>query len=198
MSEQTAHEPTEEGALGVANALIRARSERGLTQVQLAEASGVARSTIKGYETGRNMPGGREIRSLCRVLRLSPNALLFGTETPFSDDEDDSKGERWSRDALAEPESEAQAKVRLYGLLPLLTAQEGASLLNLVQALAVARHGPEMAKAKIEQADMDVALLRAGLKVFQWAQRSTMPIDPKAVKKLFEDERKHIGKPEAT
>ena len=198
MSDPTSFEPAEDDALGVANALIRARAERGMTQVQLAEASGVSRSTIKGYETGRNMPGGREMRALCRVLRVSPNALLFGTETPFSGDAGDLKGEQWLRDALGEPESEARTKVRMNGLLYLLTAQERASLLNIVQALAVARHGPEFAAFKIEQADADVALMRGGLKVLQWAIRSTVPIDPEAVRKLFEDERKHIGKPETT
>jgi transcriptional regulator with XRE-family HTH domain len=189
MSESTSLTPTDEDAMSVANALIRARSELGLTQVQVAEASGVSRSAIKGYETGRNMPGGRELKALCSVLRVSPNAILFGTETPFSGGPEDGETPRWLRDASAEPESEDRARVRLSGLLSFLTSQERASILNLVQALAVARHGPEMPSFKIQQADHDVALMRAGLTVCQWAMRSTAPIDPAVVRKLFDEER---------
>src|SRR4051812_31321179 len=77
-------------AMSIASELIRARDERGITQAHLAELSGVSRSAIKGYESGRNMPGARELKALCQALAVSPNRLLFGAEdVTFGQERDD-------------------------------------------------------------------------------------------------------------
>src|SRR5690606_4832477 len=68
-----------------ASELIKARTELGLTQSKLAEQSGLSVSAIKAYESGRNLPGARELRELCQALQVSPNKLLFGTEAPFKE-----------------------------------------------------------------------------------------------------------------
>jgi len=150
-------------ALAVASALIKARTERGLTQAQLSEASGISRSAIKGYETGRNMPGSRELKALCRVLHITPNALLFGTETPFSGEPADAEDVRLLREALAEPEDAVVRRARLATMLALLTPGEVGSLLSIVQALAVARHGAEVVQQSILGADFLLGMQRSML-----------------------------------
>ena len=144
-------------ALGVASALIKARTVRGFTQAQLSDISGVSRSAIKGYETGRNMPGSRELKALCRALHISPNALLFGTETPFSGEPIDAENVAALREILAGPEDAKVTRARLAHLSTLLTTDEAASLFNLVQALAVARHGPEQVRQVILGSDLLLA-----------------------------------------
>jgi transcriptional regulator with XRE-family HTH domain len=141
-------------SMSVASALVAARAELGLSQAALADASGVSRSAIKGYETGRNMPGARELKALCAVLRVTPNALLYGTETPFSGDELDSEAARQTRTFLNEPKSAMHLRTQLMALGALLTIEEATSLLHLVRSLAVARHGPEIVKDALIGAEL--------------------------------------------
>lgn len=47
-----------------------------------AEGLGVSRAALSLYETGTNKPGAREITLLCEVLKVSPNWLLYGSESP--------------------------------------------------------------------------------------------------------------------
>ncbi len=42
------------------------------------DAVGISRTTIVRYESGENIPGGRELRILCDALWVPPNWLLFG------------------------------------------------------------------------------------------------------------------------
>lgn len=120
-----------------ASELIKARTQQGLTQSQLAEKTGLSVSSIKAYEVGRNLPGARELRELCRVLMISPNRMLFGTELPFDN--------RIVADAIVEggPAELQAARFETAYTLSLLTADEQASIGLLVQALAAARHGQE-------------------------------------------------------
>lgn len=142
--------------MGIANALIKARNELGLTQTQLSDQSGISRSAIKGYETGRNMPGSRELKALCMVLKVSPNQLLFGTETPFDGETGFGTGEAegFSRLMFSDPVDAKVTRARVAILAALLTSDEVNSLLNLVKALAVARHGAEVVKQNLEGADL--------------------------------------------
>ncbi|RZL04445.1 MAG: XRE family transcriptional regulator [Rubrivivax sp.] len=154
MTDQIPTDKDAQEALGIANALIKARNELGMTQAQLAEVSGISRSAIKGYETGRNMPGSRELKALCKALKLSPNVLLFGTETPFSDPNLEGAESEGFRLFLTDPEDAKRARARLAGLVLLLTNDEMASLLNLINALAIARHGAEVVEKHIAGADL--------------------------------------------
>lgn len=147
------HQPELE-AFGIANALIKARTELGMTQAQLAEDSGISRSTIKAYESGRNMPGSRELKAICRVLKVSPNMLLFGSESPFSEPSGPPGSEAGLRLLLSDGEDRKKARARIAMLSELLAPDEVESLLNLVQALANARHGAEIVREKILAADM--------------------------------------------
>lgn len=69
--------------------LKSAREARGLTQGGVATRSkmadpdgkGISRTAIIGYEQGTTKPGLRELRLLCQVLLVTPNWLIFGTDT---------------------------------------------------------------------------------------------------------------------
>lgn len=47
-----------------------------------ADRLGISRAALSLYERGINKPGAREITLLCEVLHVSPNWLLYGSESP--------------------------------------------------------------------------------------------------------------------
>ena len=137
-----------------ASELISARAKIGLTQGQLARASGLSLSAIKAYESGRNLPGARELRELCQALQISPNKLLFGTEAPF-------KAQSMA-DLLVDGEAEDDqvSRGRASFLLGLLAADERNAVVTLLRALALARHGEAEVKEVLLSADMVVGMGR--------------------------------------
>ena len=44
------------------------RTERGLTQLELANRAGVTPSTVYGWESGKYEPKGRQLRKIAEVL----------------------------------------------------------------------------------------------------------------------------------
>jgi len=142
MSEQAPQPSAEDEALGLASALIKARTERGFTQAHLSEVSGISRSAIKGYESGRNMPGSRELKALCSVLKVSPTALLFGSDEAFTT--------RLGANQLGTERN--QAKLKLLGLCAMLALDEVDALVRLATSIAVARHGMEPIAARMAEA----------------------------------------------
>lgn len=77
-------------ALEIGRRISQARNGLGLSQQAVQTRSkmldpdkiGVSRAALSLYETGTNKPGAREILLLCEVLSVSPNWLLFGSESP--------------------------------------------------------------------------------------------------------------------
>lgn len=63
--------------------LKRAREAKNLSHTDLYRLTGISRSVLSGYETGRTKPGAKEIKLLCEALSVNPNRLLFGSEEPF-------------------------------------------------------------------------------------------------------------------
>lgn len=59
--------------------LAKARKEKGLTQEQLAEMIGVAKSTLTGYEKGNREPDVIKIKKLIKILEIDADYLL-GTD----------------------------------------------------------------------------------------------------------------------
>lgn len=94
------------------------------------------------------MPGARELRELCQALGISPNKLLFGTETPFE--------QQSFADLLADGEKEDDhvARARATILLGLLSADERRALLTLAKSLAIARHGIDKVREAMTAADL--------------------------------------------
>jgi len=58
--------------------LKQARLENGLTQAQLAEMIGVAKTTLTGYEKGGREPDLYKIEALSKALNISADKLIMG------------------------------------------------------------------------------------------------------------------------
>lgn len=129
--------------MSIASELIAARTAQGMTQGVLADVSGVSRSAIKAYESGRNMPGSRELKALCATLKVTPNKLLFGTEDLTFSGPKGTSAERMEELLRAHPEEPRILRAKLAALAPLLTHDETQSLLVLVRGLVLARHGKD-------------------------------------------------------
>lgn len=77
-------------AVEIGRRIVHARNGLSLSQQAVSTRSGmldsdrigISRATLSLYETGTNKPGAREILLLCEVLSVSPNWLLFGSESP--------------------------------------------------------------------------------------------------------------------
>jgi transcriptional regulator with XRE-family HTH domain len=67
----------------VGERLRDARNAMELTQIALAEKSGVSRSAIVHYEQGNAPPGGNELIKLAATLRITPNFILSGSDDFF-------------------------------------------------------------------------------------------------------------------
>lgn len=67
--------------------LAAARKKRNLTQIQMAELSGINLSQIKRYESGHTQPSLEVLRRLALTLHVSADALLFDEEERGPSDE---------------------------------------------------------------------------------------------------------------
>lgn len=64
------------------------RKKRKLTQVELADRLGVARSTYSGYETGKTEPDFDTLEKIANYLEVSYDYLLGRTEDPTRNEKD--------------------------------------------------------------------------------------------------------------
>lgn len=77
-------------AVAIGRRLVEAREGLGLSQQSLhartkvhdAEGKGVSRAALSLYETGVNKPGARETIILCNTLKITPNWLFYGSDSP--------------------------------------------------------------------------------------------------------------------
>src|SRR5689334_17943064 len=69
---------------GIAAEIKRARTRAGKSHSELHRETGISRTVLIGYESGRTRPGAREIRLICDALNTTPNRLLYGMEEPFA------------------------------------------------------------------------------------------------------------------
>ena len=115
--------------------LVRARKDAGWTQNELHQRTGISRDAIKGYESGRNMPGSRELRVLCEALGVSANRVLWGRDD-FQAAAGPVKG------IFADPAMEqATLALRMFILVGLLTKQEQEAIFTLIEPIIVGRKG---------------------------------------------------------
>lgn len=122
--------------------LVKARKAAGLTQNELHVRTGISRDTIKGYETGRSMPGSRELRVLCEALGISANRALWGRE-----DFQEAVGPLRGR--VVQPAArQLTQQMMLIMLVQLLSQEEVGALFTLMEPLAIGRHG----RKKVEEA----------------------------------------------
>lgn len=74
----------------IGDRIVEARTGLGWSQQALhtrtklndPQEKGISRAVLSLYETGVNKPGARELVLLCESLRITPNWLLYGVETP--------------------------------------------------------------------------------------------------------------------
>lgn len=62
------------------NTLAAIRTYRGMTQEELAKASGVSKNAIARYEAGMNKPSAESVLKLAQALRCSTDILFGRTE----------------------------------------------------------------------------------------------------------------------
>lgn len=124
----------DELARDIGKRILEARTGLGLSQQGIHTRSklhdpdnmGISRAVLSLYETGVNKPGAREICILCETLKITPNWLLFGSDSP-------AKTLQASLDFLRG--DELSVSVRLsFGLLA-LAPEERDSLASLVLSL---------------------------------------------------------------
>lgn len=83
--------------MNVVCSLKRIRKERGLTQGELSELTGIDRISITRYETGKITPGGKALRKLAMALDVSVDEIIGEEETDHAEAEEDRGGEAAGR-----------------------------------------------------------------------------------------------------
>jgi transcriptional regulator with XRE-family HTH domain len=64
--------------------IAQLRTDRGLTQAELADRVGISRVALSHIETSRSIPGERTIALLAGMFRCEPHELVAGTDYPPS------------------------------------------------------------------------------------------------------------------
>lgn len=138
--------PTQLKNDSIANELVNARKVLGWTQTELHQRTGISRETIKQYETGRNLPGAREIRLLSAALKISPNRLLLGTEE-FAAGVSPLEGLA----KAGEPgEDEGyRAYMQFMGVYSFLLPSERAAILTLIEPILLSRKSAQEVKTML-------------------------------------------------
>lgn len=188
-------EPVEESgppprtADGLAIRLRTARERKGLSLSDLHRRSGFSKTALHDYESGRTKPGARELRSLCELLEVTPNWLVFGAEEPFA----------------PRPGLKSLVKLRNGGpmammvavfVVPLIIAaldeQELESLLALIGALVEARD-PEGFKTVTAMAETMTELYGEGspADLAAWSEKAG---DPEFLREFQEKVKARLGK----
>jgi len=96
------------------------------------EQVGISRAVLSLYETGTNKPGAREMRLLCDALKVSPNWLLYGSESP-------AQAIQPSTDFLRG--SEVELSARLAFAMLALDSVDRASISNIIFSILTQKLG---------------------------------------------------------
>jgi len=99
--------------------LTAIRQARGMTQVQLAEATGSTQRSISYYENDDGIPPASIVISLAKALKISTDELL-GIKPPRVEPDEDTEGKRlWKRFQMVTvlPEKDQRAVIRLINSL---------------------------------------------------------------------------------
>jgi transcriptional regulator with XRE-family HTH domain len=100
--------------------LTAVRKARGLTQIQLAEASGTTQRSISYYENDDGVPPSSAVIALAKALKVSADELL-GLRPPRLDrvDDDTETKRLWKRFQMVTvlPEKDQRAVIRLINSL---------------------------------------------------------------------------------
>lgn len=168
--------------VSVASELVRARKVLGWTQNELHQRTGISRDTLKQYETGRHLPGARELRLLSAALGISPNRLLLGSDE-FRPEPSLLQG--MLNDAEAD---EAKKMFRFYILYNMLTPTERNAVLTLIEPILTGRQGGEKGIRKAFAA-MDVVSQHAAPSIGSMMETMEETFDKKTTAKMSREIR---------
>ena len=73
--------------------LKNCRTDKGISQKDLAAMIGVAPSTYSQYESGTRSPDVIKIKKIAQALQVTGDYLLFGTDAPFREENEQSEYE---------------------------------------------------------------------------------------------------------
>ena len=62
--------------MSFADNLKKARLDRGMTQIEIANQLGVDKSTYSGYESGKRQPDVKRIKEIASILNVSADTLI--------------------------------------------------------------------------------------------------------------------------
>lgn len=54
--------------------------QKGMTQLELSEKTGINQSTISDWKTKKTNPAANKIMIICKALKVSPKKLLEGMD----------------------------------------------------------------------------------------------------------------------
>lgn len=63
----------------ISERIFEIMEQKNITQLELAQATGIGQSTISDWKTKRTNPSADKIMKICRVLKVSPEELLQDT-----------------------------------------------------------------------------------------------------------------------
>lgn len=69
--------------MSFAENLLRSMKNKGLSFADLSKKSGVSKSTIHGWTTGRRVQDLKELKRVAQVLEISLHELVFSEPDPF-------------------------------------------------------------------------------------------------------------------
>ncbi|MCX7279319.1 MAG: helix-turn-helix transcriptional regulator [Burkholderiales bacterium] len=156
-----------EGATSFADRIKQARDERGFTQGAVANRTkmfdpdkrGISRTALIGYEQGTSNPGLREIRLLCEVLAVTPNWLIFGTDSAVG-------VSHTASELLKRQSSQLAVVLRTALALTVLKGHEREALQSLVLSLVGRQLGDLRLSGLLSLSDLMEQAFFAQLKAF--------------------------------
>ena len=104
--------------------LVTLRQERGLTQVQLAKATGMTQRAISYYETEAELPPSPAIITLASILEVSADELL-GLKTP-----------KPSKAELRTPNPETERLWKRFQRMASLAERDQRAVIRLINSLS--------------------------------------------------------------
>lgn len=69
----------------VAKRITEIRAERGMSQIELANAAEIAPAQISRYESGKNVPRANVLGRIAKALKVPYSYLAYGAMPDFSD-----------------------------------------------------------------------------------------------------------------
>lgn len=170
----------------IAVEIKKAREAKGLSFSDLHRLTGISRTTLHDYESGRSKPGARELLRLCEILEASPNRLLLGTETPYIG----SGGVLLSLVGLARTKPEKALALSMM-LVPLVAAV--LSKIGNESLVALATMADETLRARDPETFLHLAKMVAEFEKLDAVALSKMPADQQ--QEVIADIQNSVGLP---